>query len=125
MTKKINLFKTGMFYNAYGDDAIVLFEVMGYKVSLKGISGFPEKSLPKVTNSLENYKIGFRIYNKDVIIEEYNGIDKMYKKIYKNGLKRLDMDRRLNTLYNKIDKMNEKQIKKIIENIEDKINEWF
>ena len=111
MAKEVKLFKTGMFYNAYGDDAIILFELMNYKVSFKGSAGFPEKSLSKVLNKLESVKIGYSVFEKDAITFYFVGIDKIYNKTLKEGLKHLDLAKRLENLYNKIDKMNENELK--------------
>ena len=53
-----------MFYNTYCADAIILFELMNYKVSFKGSAGFPEKSLSKVLNILEGEKVGYSFFKK-------------------------------------------------------------
>ena len=45
----MSLYKTGKFFNAYGDDAIILHYLVGYKyLKPKNSVGFPESALTKV-----------------------------------------------------------------------------
>ena len=45
----IVLYKSGKFYNAYGDNGIILHKLLGYKfVSYKNSAGFPESAINKV-----------------------------------------------------------------------------
>lgn len=59
-------------YHAYNDDAIVVSNILGYKLfersGNKNAIGFPEKYFRKVTVNLRDYNIG---YNIDGIIIDY------------------------------------------------------
>lgn len=54
MTKKyISLFKSGKFYNAFGDDGIIIHFLLGYKYTeYKHSVGFPKSAFNKVINKL-------------------------------------------------------------------------
>ena len=47
----IVLYKSGKFYNAYGDNGIILHKLLGYKfVSYKNSAGFPESAIESLKN---------------------------------------------------------------------------
>ena len=50
------IFKSGRFYNTYGDDSIILNYLFGYKIIKENKVGFPINSLVKVLNTLEDKK---------------------------------------------------------------------
>ncbi len=54
----IKLHKSGKFYHTFSNDAIILHHLLGYRiVDSKGGVGFPETSLSKVLNTLEDNKV--------------------------------------------------------------------
>lgn len=115
----VALYKSGNFYNAYSDDAIVLHHVMGYKYSsIKKNAGFPVSALAKVKTSLESAKIPYKIYEKNELLEEGKGIIKEYKNAIKEGLKKLDMEERLKDLNDKLDNFSLEDLEKVVEEIE-------
>ena len=117
---KISLYKTGKFYNAYGDNGIILHYLLKYKYTeYKNSVGFPDSALNKVKTSLENNNISYAIYNKDILIEDYKGIDKNYKNTLKEALKSYDMESRITRLKNKINNLELDDLEKIIEGLED------
>ena len=118
--KYVALYKSGKFYNAYGDDAVIIFYLMGYKYSLpKKSAGFPESALTKVKVALETNNIAYKIYHKNELVEDAKGIDKQYTEVIKKGLKKLEMEVRLKDLYDKLDKFSLEQLERIVEGIED------
>lgn len=55
--KVIEIYKSGKFYNVFGDDGIIIHELIGYKyLEYKKQVGFPESALNKVINVLESKK---------------------------------------------------------------------
>jgi len=98
----LTLYKSGKFYNAYRDDAIILHGLMNYKFLEPRMEvGFPTSSLSKVKATLENENIPYKIIEKEVEIESFKGIDKRYKAVLRNCLKRLDLEKRLKRLLKK------------------------
>lgn len=120
----IELRKSGKFYNTFGDDAIILHYLTGYKiVKEKGGVGFPETAYNKIINILENEEVSYIVYEKDNIIEEKN-FKKLnsYKNLLKKGIKDLEMEERFNKIENKIKTLNAKELDHILNLIEDAIS---
>ena len=125
MTKLVvMLYKTGKFYNAFGDDGILVHELLGYKyIEYKKNVGFPESALNKVKGKLEESKISYKIYEKDKLLYEYNGIDKNYKKILNSALKNYEMEKRLTRLKEKINKLDINELEQIVNSLEQNVYE--
>ncbi len=120
----IELRKSGKFYNTFGDDAIILHYLTGYKiVKEKGGVGFPETAYNKIINILENEEVSYIVYEKENIIEEKN-FKKLnsYKNLLKKGIKDLEMEERFNKIENKIKTLNAKELDHILDLIEDAIS---
>ena len=85
--KTLQLYKIGKFYNIYGDGAIILNYLFGYKILIDGKVGFPESALIKVINTIEDKKIDYQIINKDGndVIKKYGNFNS-YNKILKQAL---------------------------------------
>lgn len=117
----IRLYKSGKFYNAFGDDGLILHELLGYKyIEYKNSVGFPESAINKVKNKLENEKISYSIYEKDNLLEEYKGIDKNYKIVLSKALKNYDIEKRLTRLKNKINNLTIEELERVIDSLEAK-----
>ena len=116
----IVLYKSGKFYNAYGDNGIIIHNLLGYKfVSYKNSAGFPESAINKVKGVLEKEKLSYMIYEKDAFVSEYKGINKNYNKVLKDSLKKLEMEERLNRLQSKLDNFTLDDLEKVVAGIED------
>ncbi len=114
------LYKSGKFYNAFGDNGIIIHNLLGYKfVSYKNSAGFPESAISKVKAVLEKEKLSYVIYEKNIFIEEYKGINKNYNRILKESLKKIEMEERLNRLQTKLDNFTLDDLEKVIEGVED------
>jgi DNA mismatch repair ATPase MutS len=85
--KFLNLQLIGKFYEAFGNDAYVLGNIMGYKVKVnnKGTakSGFPVEALDKVINVLESKKVSYAVYHADEITHRKKFLLNQYKKYMK------------------------------------------
>lgn len=114
------LYKSGKFYNAFGDNGIIIHNLLGYKfVSYKNSAGFPESAISKVKAVLEKEKLSYVIYEKNIFIEEYKGINKNYNRILKESLKKIKIEERLNRLQTKLDNFTIDDLEKVIEGVED------
>lgn len=120
----IELRKSGKFYNSFGDDAIILHYLTGYKiVHEKGGVGFPETAYNKVINLLDDEEVSYIVYEKDNIIEEKD-FKKLnsYKSLLKKGLKDLEIEVRFEKIFKKIKTLNAKELDHILDLIEDAIS---
>lgn len=116
----ISLYKVGKFYNAFGDDGWILHELLGYKfVEYKQCVGFPESAFSKVKGWLEEKKISYEVYEKDILVSKYKGINKNYNTILKKALQNSEIEKRINRLKRKIDECNTEELELILEGIED------
>lgn len=116
----IVLYKSGKFYNAYGDNGIILHKLLGYKfVSYKNSAGFPESAINKVKSVLEKEKLSYVIYEKNTFICDYKCVSKNYNRILKESLKNLEMEERLSRLQSKLDNFTLDDLEKVVAGIED------
>lgn len=115
----ISLYKSGKFYNAFGDNAIIIHYLMGYKyVEYKKSAGFPEAAYNKVINKLQEEKVSYCVYEKEEIIDSYKGIGKNYQILLKESLKRLEMEQRINRLKERIEDFTVEDLERVIEGLE-------
>ena len=120
----IELRKSGKFYNTFGDDAIILHYLTGYKiVAEKGGVGFPETAYNKVINILENEEISYIVYEKENILakKDYKKLNS-YKSLLKKGLQELSNEERFNKIEKKIKELNAKELDHILDLIENAIS---
>lgn len=117
----VRLYKSGKFYNAFGDEGMILHELLGYKyIEYKNSVGFPESAINKVKGKLDSVNISYSIYEKDNLLEEHKGIDKNYKIVLSKALKNYDIEKRLTRLKNKINNLSTEELERVIDSLEDK-----
>ena len=121
--KTLQLYKIGKFYNIYGDGAIILNYVFGYKILIDGKVGFPESALIKVINTIEDKKIDYQIINKDGndVIKKYGNFNN-YNKILKQALEYRNIKSRIERIQELINNVNDVTIlERIIGVVEDEL----
>ena len=117
----VRLYKSGKFYNAFGDEGMILHELLGYKyIEYKNSVGFPESAINKVKGKLDSVNISYSIYEKDNLLEEHKGIDKNYKIVLSKALKNYDIEKRLTILKSKINNLSTEELERVIDSLEDK-----
>ncbi len=115
----VSLYKSGKFYNVFGDDGLIVHYLVGYKfVEYKQSVGFPESAFGKVKSILDKENMSYKVYDKDMLLESKKGIDKKYKIILKEALKNYELEQRLTRIRNKINNFSTDELEKIIEGIE-------
>lgn len=120
----IELRKSGKFYNLFGDDAIILHYLTGYKiVAEKGGVGFPETAYNKVINILEDEEVSYIVYEKENILAEKD-FKKLnsYKSLLKKGMQTLSVEERFAKIEKKIKNLSVKELDEILNLIEDAIS---
>lgn len=108
--KKIELQKQGIFVNAYDESAIILHNIFDYKLGEQDKIykvGFPEGSLNKVLNTLEDKKISYVYYgvNRTVIKEKDSKRLNKFITEYEKAVRRQEIDIKANLIYTKIKKL--------------------
>lgn len=119
--KSIKIIKSGKFYNAYGDDALILHNLFGYKVSDQGKVGFPLITLNKVTNILTDNKINYNVVEKNVTVDGKTFPKNNYEKILSISEKRFNNELELNSLLKQIETLDEPALKRLIGVIKDEL----
>ena len=115
----VSLYKSGKFYNAFGVDGLILHHLIGYKfVEYKQSVDFPESAFGKVKSLLDDVDISYKVYDKDILIEEKKGNNKKYNKVLSEALKKYDLEKRLIRIKDKINNFSAEDLEKIIEGIE-------
>lgn len=113
MSSKVVLRKNGGFYSVYGDDAYILYYLLNYRIIGDKV-GFPNSALNKVVNLLEDNHISFEVDGNVYYLKNRN----KYKKILDLGKRKSSLDYRVNDIISKLDKLNEKDIDKILDCVE-------
>ena len=123
MKKVVRLRKVGKFCQVYSDDAYVIHAIMGYNVS-NGKIGFPITSIGKVQNKLEEYKISYQIMDREAITDsnDFKNNNK-YDKYLCVGIKSMDKKRSNDELLEKIKNLPDDKVDKIINFINEVIDE--
>lgn len=96
INKVLTLSHKGIFYYAYEDDAIVIHNLMGYKLKKDSASsrlscGFPEGTLAKVITKLSTLEISYRVYKStkdnpvNMVKEELFSTNVNYEKFSKRA----------------------------------------
>ncbi len=86
----VSLYKSGKFYNAFGDDGLILHYLIGYKfLEYKQSVGFPESAFGKVKSILDNDDISYKVYDKDILLEDKKGVNKKYNTVLSKALKNM------------------------------------
>ena len=115
----VSLYKSGKFYNAFGDDGLILHYLIGYKfLEYKQSVGFPESAFGKVKSILDNDDISYKVYDKDILLEDKKGVNKKYNTVLSKVLKKYDLEKRLKRIKEKINHFSIEDLEKIIEGIE-------
>lgn len=112
--------KVGGFYHVFDGDSYILNYLFNYKIVGNRV-GFPINSINKVTNILENKKINYELDGKKINFKKKNN----YEKYLEKGKVKYHFNRDIEKIYNKLDKLNSKDLKEILNFIEGKLDEWF
>jgi len=123
-TEYLIFIKSGNFYLVLNNDAIVMNTIFKYKIkeSTNFIKvGFPITSLEKILSKLDEIKVNYLVVDQDIVVKQ-----KFKNNIYKNYYKKLDnyeiLINRINKIYDILkNNLNNKNIKLIIEEIEDSL----
>lgn len=106
------------FYHVFDGDSYILNYLFNYKIVGNRV-GFPINSINKFTNILENKKINYELDGKKINFKKKNN----YEKYLEKGKVKYHFNRDIEKIYNKLDKLNSKDLKEILNFIESKLDE--
>ena len=111
--------RAGKFYYVYDTDALIFNYLFDYKIVQGLRCGFPDNSLDKVLNKLEDAKISYRVKYSEKIIKQknYKNLND-YVRISILAKKSADVKNRLDILVKVIKTSNLKTLEEVIESIE-------
>jgi hypothetical protein len=106
----------GKFIIAYGMDAIILNYLFGYKIVENKKVVFPNTSLDKVTNKLDELNISYQIISIDSnpIVKDFASNNK-YKEIYNSSMEKISFNQKLDMIIEKIKEADSEKIDELIE----------
>ena len=112
----------GKFYQCRDMDAYIMNLLFGYKVLKDGLCGFPDNSLAKVLNTLEDTKISYQIIDvdKNPVIKDFEKLN-TYSKYLDLALKNLDKRKRLDYLIDNLNKCSNERLEQIVGLIENEL----
>ena len=119
-SNSVVLIKSGFFYRTYDNDTIILSYLCCYKV-INNVLGFPIRSLSKVLKDLKGEEVNFVVDN-DVHFSFEN--DDNYLTLLNQSLEVYKLRVRVDKIYDYLNgNIERKFIKKVIDEIEEIINE--
>ena len=120
------IFKSGRFYNTYGDDSIILNYLFGYKIIKENKVGFPINSIVKVLNTLEDKKISYEVIdkNENPYGKKYDNLNN-YHNILNKAYEYQEVKVRVKRVYDKINEITDVGVlDNILKVIEDELFKW-
>ncbi len=114
----INFRKVGGFYHVFDEDCYILNYFFNYKI-INNRVGFPISSINKVINILEEKKINYELDGKETNFKRKNN----YGKFLEKGKTKYNFKKDIEKIYDKLDKLNSKDLKEILNFIEGKLDE--
>lgn len=121
--KYVILRKTGGFYSAYDNSALIIGYVCNFKVK-NGKTGFPLSSIEKVTSLLESYKVNYIIKEKEkeVSKKDFKSSNK-YDSYLKKGRMKNNINVRVDNILKEINNYSYKEADELLTIIENHIYE--
>ncbi len=108
-SNKIVVMKSGSFYKTFGDDALILWKMFGYRIN-SGVACFPITSFGGVIGRLNRAGISVIVNNSDGVINYETALENTYNEYLENAINS-------NIINNKIEEMKDKIQKKLNEDI--------
>ena len=118
--KSIILRKVGGFYQTFDDDALIISYFFDYKI-VNYICGFPISVIEKIINVLEENTINYTIKQEEEITKDFKTKNN-YDKYLEKGKVKNDLRKRIEKILGKLSELNEIELNKLLDEIEEKIN---
>lgn len=117
------LVKSGIFYECFNDDIGIMYSLFLYKIKNNGsnyVVGFPNNSLSKVLNVLEENKINYIVVEDNNIVDKYKTNKNKYSEYIVDLTKFIYINMKIDSIYKKLQSnILNNDIEKILLKIED------
>lgn len=117
------LVKSGIFYECFNDDIGIMYSLFLYKIKNNGsnyVVGFPNNSLSKVLNVLEENKINYIVVEDNNIVDKYKTNKNRYLEYVTDLNKLIYINMKIDSIYKKLQSnILNNDIEKILLKIED------
>lgn len=117
------LVKSGIFYECFNDDIGIMYSLFSYKIKNNGsnyVVGFPNNSLSKVLNVLEENKINYIVVEDNNIVDKYKTNKNRYLEYVTDLNKLIYINMKIDSIYKKLQSnILNNDIEKILLKIED------
>lgn len=120
-SKCVTLKRSGGFYQAFGNDALIIGYLFDYKVNNRKC-GFPLIALNKVVNELEEKSISYYIKDKEIKSKDFKKKNK-YDLYLEKSVAKDNINKRIQFITDKISLMDKDRLENLLTLIEDNINE--
>lgn len=117
------LVKSGIFYECFNDDIGIMYSLFSYKIKNNGsnyVVGFPNSSLSKVLNGLEENKINYIVIEDNNIVDKYKTNKNRYLEYVTDLNKLIYINMKIDSIYKKLQSnILNNDIEKLLLKIED------
>lgn len=120
----IKLYKNdGKFITCYNEDAYILHSIFNYKLVGEGKNdklGFPSTIIDKIIEKLEELAINYQIYyKKELEVSKDFQENNTYQKYLNEGLLQVEIDKKVDLIKYKLNRLSLDEVNKQLENILD------
>lgn len=99
------LLKSGIFYECFNDDIGIMYSLFSYKIKNNGsnyVVGFPNSSLSKVLNILEENRINYIVIEDNCVIDKYKTNKNRYSEYIVDLTKLIYINMKIESIYKKL-----------------------
>ena len=99
------LLKSGIFYECFNDDIGIMYSLFSYKIKNNGsnyVVGFPNSSLSKVLNILEENRINYIVIEDNCVIYKYKTNKNRYSEYIVDLTKLIYINMKIESIYKKL-----------------------
>ena len=114
--------KSGLFYDAFDDDAKIMHYLFGYRI-IDGRASFPSNALNKVLNTLIDNCISYEIFLDNELVKEDFKDKNNYMKFLVKASNKLEVAKVMNQIIQKLDTFSEEQLYDVLNKLSEIVNE--
>ncbi len=118
--KELRIRKSGLFYETFDEDALIMHYLFNYKLIDERVA-FPAKSLTKIINTLNEQEIDYLVIGGSERIKNEFGESNSYLKILQKAENKREAEDRLNELLPKLEILDKVTLDSVLTEFETKV----